>query len=550
MDHSYKNCAAQIALCILLLLFGLTSAQGAVYYVRASGSDSDSGLSAAHPWKTLARVNAQAYRPGDRILLFGGDAFDGGLRFDQKSQGRPGHPIILASYGKGRATIRAGAESGLTIENAGNWTVRDLVLVGAKRKTNRGSGVKFSNTQPGAAKLANIRIENVEAHGFGKEGICAAGEPKDRSQSGYENVRITHCLAYDNAYYGIYVVGVWDANSKSYANRNVRIDYCVAHDNPGDPNYTQNHSGNGILLDDVETGRIEYCVAYENGALCNCPIGGPVGIWAHAANHVTIQHCASFRNKTGRSVDGGGFDFDGGVTNSVMQYNYSSGNYGAGYLLYNYADAPHEFHHNIVRFNISENDGRCNNYGGIVIGNDGSGVHDLEIYHNTVYIGATNIGGHPKTIEIRNAAHIHVRNNLLVSAGGVPAAQITDKQTDIVFQGNAYWNQSGDLNFLDNGQSYRSLADWRKATGQETRGGIAIGFTENPLLSHPDANETIRDISRLPFLTAYRPGRAFLNRFPAPDLRREFGLNPGGQDFAGRPLPSGKPLAPGAYQAY
>ena len=548
MNLRYKNFAARFGFCFVALALPSLSAQAAAYYIRANGSDANSGLSPAHPWRDTSRVNQQNYRPGDRILFFGGETFTGGLRFDQKSHGAPGRPITLGSYGKGRATINAGVGSGLQIENAGNWTVRDLIFVSPLRTVNRGSGVRFTNTLPNAAKLANIRIENVEAHGFRNEGICVAGDPADRSQSGYENVRITHCAAYDNGYYGIYVTGVWDTNSKSYANCKVLIDYCVAHDNPGDPNYRENHSGNGILLDDVETGRIEYCVAYENGALCNCPIGGPVGIWAHAANHVTIQHCASFRNKTGQSVDGGGFDFDGGVTNSVMQYNYSSGNYGAGYLLYNYANAPHEFHHNIVRFNVSENDGRCNNYGGIVIGNDGSGVHDLEIYHNTIYSGPSETGGHPKTIELRNTSRIHVRNNLFLTAGGVPAIQITDKQSDIVFQGNAYWNQTGALNFLDNGKSYNSLAEWRSATGQETRDGTATGFTENPLLPHLAANETLRDISRLPYLAAYRPGRAFLRRVHAPDLRRDLKFDIGKQDFAGHPLSQSKPLTPGAYQ--
>ena len=39
-------------------------------------------------------------------------------------------------------------------------------------------------------------------------------------------------------------------------------------------------------------------------------------------------------------MDGVGFDFDGGVTNSVMQYNYSHDNDAAGFLRAQYAFAP------------------------------------------------------------------------------------------------------------------------------------------------------------------------------------------------------------------
>lgn len=41
----------------------------------------------------------------------------------------------------------------------------------------------------------------------------------------------------------------------------------------------------------------------------------------------------------GRAAHSGGFDLDRGVTNSVMQYNCSYDNDGAGYLIYQYEGA-------------------------------------------------------------------------------------------------------------------------------------------------------------------------------------------------------------------
>ena len=43
------------------------------FYVSASGSDSNDGLSASTAWKTISKVNAASYISGDQILFHGGD---------------------------------------------------------------------------------------------------------------------------------------------------------------------------------------------------------------------------------------------------------------------------------------------------------------------------------------------------------------------------------------------------------------------------------------------------------------------------------------------
>ena len=90
----------------------------------------------------------------------------------------------------------------------------------------------------------------------------------------------------------------------------------------------------------------------EQGAAT--PSGGPVGIWVWDANNALIQNNESHHNRTGSTADGGGFDFDGGVTNSVMQYNYSHDNAGPGYGVYQFrGEALNGF---TVRYNVSAND--------------------------------------------------------------------------------------------------------------------------------------------------------------------------------------------------
>ena len=100
---------------------------------------------------------------------------------------------------------------------------------------------------------------------------------------------------------------------------------------PGDPSNLTNHSGNGIVVGNVSDAIIEYCEASNNGWDMPRKGNGPVGIWAWNADRVTIQFCISHDNKS-PGDDGGGFDLDGGVTNSVLQYNLSYNNDGPGLL--------------------------------------------------------------------------------------------------------------------------------------------------------------------------------------------------------------------------
>lgn len=76
------------------------------YYVANSGSDSNTGHSAAYPKKTLAAALARmAVEPGN-LSLNGGDIFFEPL--DWSLSGAEGSPIVVDTYGTGRATISAG----------------------------------------------------------------------------------------------------------------------------------------------------------------------------------------------------------------------------------------------------------------------------------------------------------------------------------------------------------------------------------------------------------------------------------------------------------
>ena len=69
-----------------------------IYYVSNSvGNDSNSGLSANAPWKTLKKVNGNSFLPGDAVLFKRGDSWNGTLV--PTSSGEAGKPILFGAYG-------------------------------------------------------------------------------------------------------------------------------------------------------------------------------------------------------------------------------------------------------------------------------------------------------------------------------------------------------------------------------------------------------------------------------------------------------------------
>lgn len=68
-------------------------------YVSPKGDDAHDGKSEAKAWRTVAKVNAAAFQPGDQILFARGGEWRESLK--ASSSGAPGKPIVYGAYGKG-----------------------------------------------------------------------------------------------------------------------------------------------------------------------------------------------------------------------------------------------------------------------------------------------------------------------------------------------------------------------------------------------------------------------------------------------------------------
>jgi hypothetical protein len=112
-----------------------------------------------------------------------------------------------------------------------------------------------------------------------------------------------------------------------------------------------------------------------------------------------------------------------------MQYNYSHDNTGAGYLLYQFHCAR-PFEDNVVRYNISENDGRTNRGGILAVG-----VSATEVYNNIVYIGPRADGSLPFAAAAKRTSDVRFRNNVFVPTAGRVLIKGTYNQDEPFFLG-------------------------------------------------------------------------------------------------------------------
>lgn len=495
------------------------------YYVSPAGDDAGPGT-LDQPWRTVARANALHATPGDRILFQGGQRFDGGLYFDPTEGGTPTDPVVVGSYGVGRATIvpPAGAD-GLFAYNSGGIDVTDLNFAAAA-PGNAGNGVDFYSDASDPTRNVRVRVQRVDASGFGGSGIVIGGPA---GSAGYQDVRITDAVVHGNARAGIATYG-----ADHYTLQDVYVGHCRAFDNPGIAG-APDHTGDGIVLGSVDRATVERNVAYGNGTLGD----GAVGIWTYDSNAVTIQFNESYANRTAGTRDGGGFGLDGGTTNSVLQYNYSHDNDGSGYGLFQYINAP-AWSANTVRYNVSENDGRRNGYAAIHAwdGNGGATLRDAQVYNNTLYVSPTPSGPQPRGIYVQSpTTDLRFRNNALYVTGGVPAIDLVAGQTGLLFQGNAYWSAAAPLALRWAGTTYTSLNAWRAATGQERLGALDTGIVADPQFQSPGGGGTIGDADQLAHLTAYTPRATSPLLDTALNLSTQFGIDTGNRDFAGVPLP-------------
>lgn len=449
------------------------------FYVSPDGDDDHDGLSEATAWRTLGKADQVPFRPGDRLRLKGGARFSGGLTIGAGDAGSAPKPVVIDSYGTGRATIASRGSAGIAVYNTAGVEIRNLAIVGNAKAQGSADGISFFNDLPGGKRLNHVRITGVDVSRF-QNGIRLGAGPES---SGFGDIRISDSAVHHNQDAGLVTYGPqFKAKDPRYAHEKLTITRIRAYSNPGDPTADDRNTGSGIVLGSVRGSTVQQSLSYDNGAKSSALAKeGPEGIWTYDSTRVIIQNNKAYRNRTGSRVDGGGFGLDNNVSSSVLQYNLSYGNDGAGFLVY--SGEPSNAHKdNVVRFNYSWDDARkLSWYGGIVA--FGDLLRNLEIYHNTVILRSSG-ADRPPALRLRNGmSDVAVRNNIFVTNG----APVVDSDTNytqglVRLQGNDYFS-TGDWKVQWGRSRYSGLDAWRKRAGQELLGTVPTGSSADPCLA-------------------------------------------------------------------
>lgn len=495
---------------------------GSAYYVSATGTDANDGLSAATPWQTIAKVNATAFAPGTTIYFKAGETFTGNLELTES--GTSGSPIVLTSYGTGQASINGGTGSAIKILNAEWVTVDNLELIGADigrntstAITNTGYGVEVRSTHTEGTRWNGITVTDNTIKGF-RVGILITADAQtgtvQPTARGYQNFTVTGNTISNCAMSGINLyaainftvpAGIMYSFPDPGNDETVHQNGYIARNNIFDlwgtnisavADYPNMNQGSALRISCMTGGTIEYNRGDNVGHMGNS-FASPAAFELDAGYGVTIQY-NEFSNcrLDGIEIDGAGIDIDGNCFNNLIQYNYLWGNDGYGMgggsvMNGRYQTVPNDG--NIYRFNVLVDNGKVNRRD-INIWGEGT---NYKIYNNTIY----STGNYGAVFEVNANLGGYFANNIIHCTGGRNILT-ANGLTFPLFLNNLYYT-GGDLRLAVNGSTmYNTLSAWQGA-GQETLSGTTYGVVGDPLFVSPGTAPQMLPGSDVKLLTLY-----------------------------------------------
>jgi len=526
---------------------------GTSYYFAANGSDANNCTSQATACQTIARAQGITYAPGSSINFRGGDSFTGCWSLNQTnvpSKGDKNNPITIQSYGTGTATLRANCPGNLTalllIDGVSGVTVQNLTFaVGGQAS----AGIWVQNS-PATPTVDTITLQNLDVSGvlntgpgnFSSEIFIAGNAFIGGGGCGpLNNIKVLNSKLHgatvtshdDN---GINGSGCGNVTNVLYSGNEV---WNIG----GHANAIGGAAANGIVANQVVGGEVSYNLIHDIGANTNT-CGGPTGAMGWQADQLVVQFNEIYNVQPAPDVGGCDFaaiDFDGGVTNSIAQYNYTHDNAGAAWVICCGAGDG-----NVIRYNISQNDDKYYKSGGVVA------VSDVvfKIYNNTIWIPP--VGTDPNHAQ---ACYVFgfsgtfpvgalIANNICYagspnqwgaawyadSGGQVPPDIANVEVTHNLYNDGGLWHINSGV--------YHSLAEVQ-AIGKEAGSVVSDPKVTNPGGGGTCAWDPTRHNDPQPCPAAYR----LLTGSPGPGLdagvnlqAAPYNLNVGTRDYYGNPI--------------
>jgi hypothetical protein len=335
----------------LRLLLLITPAFATTYYVDSNqGDDAGAGAALETPWKTLAKVNATEFKPGDRVLFKAGCRWRGQLA--PRSSGSEGSPIVFDRYGDGRRPHIDGAgqvQDAVRLYNVQHIEIRNLEITNYGPAPAARTGVHISAENTGTAKhiiVSDLYIHDVNGTNQKKDtGGIIFRTNGDRIPTRFDGLVIERNIVWRVDRSGIAAQSYHWPRTKWYPSLNVVIR----------DNLVDDIGGDGIVPWATEAVLVEHNIARN----CNRRAATyNAGIWPWSADNSVFQLNEAALTRT--TMDGQGFDSDYNSRNTLFQYNYSHDNEGGFMLICSPGKRdPKENIGNIgtvVRYNISRND--------------------------------------------------------------------------------------------------------------------------------------------------------------------------------------------------
>lgn len=423
-------------------IFLASSGWAATYYVDATnGIDTNTGLSETTAWKTIAKVNASRFSPGDQILFKRGEVWWETLIVP--SSGIAGKPITFGVYGSGAKPVISGSNY------VTSWAPDVQPNVWTATVSTEPKIVLFDNTI-GTQKPSKQDLTGQTDWYWAESTLyvyCAADPHIMYTQAGIQAGKRDLCISVTNSY--ILLQNLLLRGSNCYGIQLFNAKYVVMDGVDVTLAYFSGVDNNGGAMDftsnlTIRNGDFSYCGAgginLHGDATLDCiviqnntmhhngwnnvndnrarwtagiKIWGGFGQGAHGASTNAIiegNHCYS--NSTANRTDGSGKGIwvDEWGSGAVVRYNKCHDNESDGIMIEHMDGA--EVYYNLVY----DNGSRYSFADGITLFRS---ISNTKVLNNTVYnnrdAGISVVGGS----EASERAMIYniVKNNISVSNG-------------------------------------------------------------------------------------------------------------------------------------
>jgi hypothetical protein len=430
------------------------------YYVDSSrADDSGNGTSEATAWKSLAKVNATTFQPGDEIRFKRGGVWNGHLWPKGSGNGSVnGGPIVINAYGTGARPLINGNGfedeflGAVSLKNQEWWEINDLEVTNNASTDGIRAGIKITAVDYGVANhiyIRNCKVRDVRAT-VNKELSGIYGPPIYRT--GGIVVEANRLDAGSNVPSKFADLRIENNQVSAVHGRGVTLNALRWIKKGFEPNNPENYYSTGVrVTDNVITGNAgsQLLLMGADGAyVADNTLGDQWITSADPDATFNVFWTWSFKNGTiEKNIlygakglgEGCGLDIDAGTSSTVVQYNYFYNNAAAAIyvtLLTDPADIT-------IRYNLIECGGA---YGVFWMRNQNpetGRLNGIDFYNNTCWFPSNYAGRTVQWVDIADKVqvleNVRVRNNIFYKPSSVSGNLRFESKAGLTYNNNIYF---------------------------------------------------------------------------------------------------------------